>query len=361
MMNVYGSKISYYTGKLEAYLRYKDIPYQLVVPYGEEKAIRENVGAMQFPIVKRPDGRWMSDTTPIILQLESEQPAPPVLPPNPVVGFIALLIEDYADEWLWRPAMHYRWSYSHDRELLSSIIVDEMLRDVPIPRFVKRRVIKLRQRRGFVIGDGVRAETWDHVEAGYFAALDNMTSMLEDRRFLLGDAPSIADFGFMAPMLRHFGHDPTPVDIMRNRAPAVYEWLARVWNARSPEAGPNFVKEISADTGPMLQEVCETHLEQLAANAVAFAAGPKRFSMTIQNCDYVKMPVSRYRVACLERLREAFAGLSDQDQSTVRTLLPHPQAEILWSPAIAAFSGYDEARRAPFGKAINVYANGYPR
>ena len=39
--------------------------------------------------------------------------------------FVALLVEDYADEWLWRPAMHYRWSYAHDRELLSSIIIDE--------------------------------------------------------------------------------------------------------------------------------------------------------------------------------------------------------------------------------------------
>ena len=24
------------------------------------------------------------------------------------------LLEDYADEWLWRPAMHYRWSYEAD-------------------------------------------------------------------------------------------------------------------------------------------------------------------------------------------------------------------------------------------------------
>jgi len=73
------------------------------------------------------------------------------------------------------------------------------------------------------------------------------------------------------------------------------------------------------------------------------------------------MPVSRYRVACLERLREAFFELSNQDQSTIRALLPHSQAEILWSPSIAACSGYDEERLAPFGKAINVYANGFPR
>jgi len=33
-------------------------------------------------------------------------------------------------------------------------------------------------------------------------------------------------------MFRHFGIDPTPSRIMRNTAPAVYEWVARMWNAR---------------------------------------------------------------------------------------------------------------------------------
>lgn len=361
MLKVYGSKISYYTGKLEAYLRYKGLDYQRLSPYAKQKAIRENVGAMQMPIVQRTDGRWMSDTTPIILQLESEHPTPSVLPPDPTLRFIARLLEDYADEWLWRPAMHYRWSYAHDRELLSSVIVDELLQHVPLPRFVKRRAIALRQRRGFVTGDGVRPQTREHVEAGYLAALDNMSRMLANRPFLLGDAPSLADFGFMAPMLRHFGQDPTPVEIMRDRAPAVYAWVARVWNARASDDVPRFLDEVPADAAPMLQEVCETHLAQLAANAVAYAAGPGRFAMTIQGCDYIKLPVSRYRVACLERLREEFASLPGEVQSTLRALLPHSQAEILWSPGIPAASGYDEERLAPFGKAINVYANGFPR
>ena len=31
-----------------------------------------------------------------------------IYPADPMLRFAALLIEDYADEWLWRPAMHYR-------------------------------------------------------------------------------------------------------------------------------------------------------------------------------------------------------------------------------------------------------------
>ena len=49
------------------------------------------------------------------------------------------------------------------------------------------------------------------------------------------------------------------------------------------------------------------------------------------------------------------------NESEVRRLLPYSQAEILWCPDIPANSGYDEDGEAPFGKAINVYAKGYPR
>jgi len=360
-MRVYGSRISYFTGKLEAYLRYKGLPYRLVAHYRERSAILQNAGAVQLPTVQRADGRWMSDTTPMLQFLETEHPDPPVMPPDPVVRFIALLLEDYADEWLWRPAMHYRWSYAHDRELLSSTIVDELVTHVAMPRFVKRRLIQTRQRVGFVIRDGVRKDTRSHVEGSYFAALDNLSKMLEQRNFLFGDAPSVADFGFMGPMFRHFGQDPTPAELMRNRAPAVYAWVARVWNAHAPQAGPSFVGEVPDETGPMLREVCETHLEQHRANATAYHAGRRRFPLVVQNCRYKSLPTSRYRVACLERLREIFAALGDGEQKRVRDLLPFPQASILWSSNPPAASGYDEERRAPFNQAINVYDRGLPR
>lgn len=360
-MRVYGSKISYYTGKLEAYLRYKGLEYERLPSTIHQREIRKHVGAMQMPVVERDDGRWMSDSTPILLQLETEHPRPAILPANEAVRFIGLLLEDYADEWLWRAAMHYRWSYSRDRELLSSIIVDELMPHIPLPRFAKRRIIQLRQRIGFVIRDGVRKQTGEHVEAGYFAALDNMTRMLETRSYLLGDAPSIADFGFMAPMLRHFGQDPTPAEVMRERAPAVYAWVARVWNAKPPASGPCFVETIPKDTAPMLKEVSETHLHQLAVNAEAFGRGARRFQMRVQGCEYVKLPVSRYRVACLERLRAAHAALTESDRAVVQALLPYPEAGILWDPAFQTRSGYDEEGEAPFNRAINVYGRGVPR
>ena len=358
-MIVYGVSVSYYTGKLETYLRYKGIDYTMTPPYADAARIREQVGAIQVPIVERDDGRWMSDSTPMILQLEQEHPTPGILPTDPVVRFISLLIEDYADEWLWRPAMHYRWSYDHGRELLSRILADEIAGHLKVPRWMTIRTLKKRQHTSFVIKDGVTADTWDHVEQGYFNALDTMTSILGHRPYILGNAPSLADFGLMGPMLRHFAQDPDPQEIMRNRAPAVYEWVARMWHAQHPDNGPVFLEQIDEVMTPMLHEICETHLVQLRKNAAAFDRGAQRFEMTVQGCQYRELPVSRYRVWCLQQLKEHFSSLPATDQEDVRNLLPWPEAAVLWD-ADTVESGYDEAREAPFNQAINVYGNGTP-
>ena len=73
-LTVYGSKVSYFTGKLEAYLRFKEIPYQyqpMTVEYFN-RIVPEKTGAQQMPAMEFPDGRWATDTSPIIDWFESK-------------------------------------------------------------------------------------------------------------------------------------------------------------------------------------------------------------------------------------------------------------------------------------------------
>jgi glutathione S-transferase len=359
-VKVYGASVSYYTGKLETYLRYKGLAHERGSPYDVRHEIMEQLGSIQHPMIKRSDGRWMSDSTPMILQFETEYPERSILPKNPVVEFIAHLIEDYADEWLWRVAMHYRWSYDHDRELLCRILADELTAHVKLPRFVRARIVKNRQLKGFVINDGVTGETREHVESGYHRILALMSSVLESRPFILGDKPSLADIGLMGPMLRHFGQDPTPAEIMRDTAPLVFEWLGRMWNASHQSGDGDFLSSIPGDLTPMLQEISETHLVQLTDNAKAWHQNQDKFSMTVQGCQYQRLPVSRYRVYCLEMLRERFASLDEVSQNAVKALLPFAPAEILWQDDLQAKSDYDAARQAPFNKPINVFDGAVP-
>lgn len=361
MMQVYGSRISYYTGKLETYLRYRSIPYELRATVGNEKKLIAGAGVVQMPVVQLADGRWMTDTTPMIAWLESQHAGDAIYPEDPALNFLALLIEDYADEWLWRSAMHYRWSYRLSSQYASEILYEELIRGVlPIPRPVALNRLKHRQFGGFVRGDGVNSKTREHVEASYVAVLDRMQTILERRAFLMGDAPTIADFGLMGPMFRHFGQDPTPAEIMRTRAPAVYEWVARMWNAKPSARGTKLMAEIDAPLSAFVAEVCETHLAQLRQNAEAFSRGHERYDQTIQACRYANVPTSRYRVWCLEILRRAWSELDPNAQVRVRALLELPGASILWDECEFASSTYDTEREAPFNRAINVFGKGVP-
>lgn len=63
----------------------------------------------------------------MIQWLENKHPQNPVFPKDPVLGFLALLIEDYGDEWLWRPAMWWRWVPKVSRVSLGRRIVSELI------------------------------------------------------------------------------------------------------------------------------------------------------------------------------------------------------------------------------------------
>ena len=75
-LRVYGSELSYYTGKLEAYLRYKEIPHERLAMTSHlfRVTVPRATGAAQMPAVELPDGRWMTDTTPIIDWCETTWP-----------------------------------------------------------------------------------------------------------------------------------------------------------------------------------------------------------------------------------------------------------------------------------------------
>lgn len=352
-LRVYGSEISYFTGKLEAYLRYKQIPY-VRVPEHSMKIAKKRTGVAQMPSIELPDGRLLVDTTPTIAWLESQHPDPPVIPADPLQAFFALLLEDYGDEWLWRPAMHYRWDYPADSLLLRRKIVDELTGHVPLPKFIKRFVIFTRQQRGFTLGDGVTAATWDHVEGTYLKNLEYMQAIFKERRFLFGDVPTVADFGYFASMFRHFGQDPTPSTIMRETAPEVYEWVARLWNARADTIEGNLVTGVPEDLGPILDEIGATYLEHLCANAEALKAGSKRFDVEMQGVRYTGVRTAAYRVWCLEQLRKHFTALPQSAEDAAKAILEkHGCWEPMWRVG-GIDSGVDPSGQAPFGAAASM-------
>src|SRR5439155_8775549 len=80
------------------------------------------------PVVQTPAGEFMWDSTAMIHHLELRFPEPAVLPPDPVQRFLCYVVEDAADEWLYRPAVGTRWYFPENAALGGF----ELARDVAV-------------------------------------------------------------------------------------------------------------------------------------------------------------------------------------------------------------------------------------
>ncbi len=226
-VTLYGSSISYFTGKMENYFKIRDIPYKrLVSPYPSfEKKMKKMVGIHQMPAVVLPDGRWMTDTTMMIQWFESKFKNSSIVPADSTQAFICYLLEDWADEWWWRPAMHYRWHYKEGAEFASDHLAKELLGTFPAPHFLKKIFLSRRQRNGYTVGDGISQDNIDAVEANVRNLFINLDKIFSKRSFIFGETPSLADIGLSGPFYRHFALDPVPLKIIKNEAPSILNWL----------------------------------------------------------------------------------------------------------------------------------------
>jgi glutathione S-transferase len=338
-LKVIGGHESYFTGKLESYLRAKGIAYENM-PFTMEglQEVAAQTGFFQIPQVQGPDGGWLVDTTSTIEYLDRLHPEPSTSPTDPAANFIALLLEDYADEWLWRPAMHYRWSFKDGAELLSSWLAEHSpVTDLSLEETKAGWVA--RQKGTFVDGDGVTNETRSAVESSYQHALEALEVIFERRDFILGDRPTQADFGFMGPMFRHFFCDPDPARIMRDTAPGVHEWVARMWNMKPHRfASASEIQGIPDDLGYLLKPVLSAYLPYLMCNQQAVIAGHDQVHYEALDVAWTE-PSKPFRLGCLDQLRKAYQALDDGARAQLAQVFNDSAAEsILATPA----TGYAE-------------------
>lgn len=343
MLKVHGLDLSYFTGKLEAYLRGKQIPYELIeMDTADFKRCGKATGVAQMPQVEWTNGQWLSDTTLIIEFLEKLTPQTTVMPQNSSMRFIAQLLEDFGDEWLWRPALYYRWAHAQDARLMSHRLADGMMRDVPLPFFMRRWAILNRQRFHFLWLDGVRSNTAKRIEAHYLETLNALESVLKKTPFLLGQRPTLADYGMYGSMFRHFFCDPTPARMMRMQAPAVHEWVARMWNTDLHTFNDiAFATEISEEIQPLIEIVCQEFLPYMQANEDAVLAQEKHFKFNSKGTAF-KLPTQRYRAWRYQRLRQRYQLLDRQTQDYLNTCLPelgNALARAVLSPIEARIKG----------------------
>ena len=282
MYILYGSEASLYTGKIRAYLNYKQLPFTEVLSTVSvyKKIIRPKTGVTFIPVVKTPSDEYLQDTARIIDYFEAQARANTqadtntnnlsVVPNTPAQHLVSELFALWGDEWLVIPAMHYRWNkdnFPFIYEEFGQVVTPKA------PKFVRAYFGKklAKKFQGFVPLLGITEKSIPYIEDWYEnTVLHYLNEHFATHKFLLGDKPCTGDFGLLGPLYAHLYRDPAPKQLMDKLAPNVAAWVKRMNNPsaekhtsaaasndNNPASNPAFLEndEIPATLLPLLKNM----------------------------------------------------------------------------------------------------------
>ena len=249
---VHGVRPSFFTRKVTGYLDYKRLPWWLSPDAGSIPAAREAGWPGGIPVVATPEGEMIWDSTAMIIHLDRVHPEPGVTPPG-TFGFLDFLVDDFVDEWLYRPAIGTRWLWPENtvtgrweiaREASYSTAVPAAIAaklDGPPPppsgdaiqAFVEAAM------NGAMVTAGVNAENidaWMGSSVGPFqrALAAHLT---ETSPYLFGERPSLGDFALFGANMAHFTNDPACRRWIEGVAPRVIEHTHALATSRGRSFG----------------------------------------------------------------------------------------------------------------------------
>lgn len=327
-LTLMGAPGSPYTRKMLAVLRYRHLPYRLILgtqrsdDLGLPKAKVGLLPTFYFP-GSTGELEAVVDSTPIIRQLEDAFEDRKVIPTDPVIRFLDFLLEDYGDEWLTKAMFHYRWYYQADIERAGDILPRWTGGTTPekdinaMSKFIADRQIS----RLYVVGSN--DTTAPVIEASYKRYLEALKAHLENSPFLLGARPGAADFAAYGQLTQLTHFDPTPMDVALKDAPRVFAWVDVVDDLSGLE--PNGDDWISRDAVPdtiraILTEMGRTYVPVMMANAQALATGAEQVETKVDGLPWVQQPFP-YQAKCVQWIRNQYADLSTNDQAAVDKIL----------------------------------------
>jgi glutathione S-transferase len=323
-----------YTRKMLALLRYRWLPYRLIMGSHDAKGLpAPKVSLLPTFFFPDADGtlQAVTDSSPILRRLDAEYPARRVRPEDPALAFLDSLLEDYGDEWLTKAMFHYRWAYAADIKRASDILPNWArgpLSDAALAEagsvFAARQIPRLR----YV---GSNEVTGPVIEASYMRFLDAFESHLKTYPFLLGARPGGGDFGVLGQLTQLALFDPTPMAITADRAPRVFAWVsgAEDLSGLEPAEADWFSADaLPATTKAILAEVGRVHIPLLLANAKAVRAGAAQVETEIDGQPWVQQPFP-YQAKCLGWLREEYAALDPGARASVAAVLAETGCEAL--------------------------------
>jgi len=257
MYRLFSWEHSYFSGKVRAYLRYKQRCGALGDGYEDILATPELIqglliprsGSGAVPQLEAPDGTWVQDSSEILDFCEAAHPEAPVIPSPetaPRQCLASHLVELLADEWLVVPAFWSRWYWSEPDRAPSHRVFNEQqwgaVMAPDAPGDARRAAGASFFEAAFGISDtrgnprgvyaglvhlGADARTETKWQASQHRVLTHLETHFARHDYALGGRPSLADFGLLAPLYAHLYRDAVPGFALRVFFPLVTEWVER--------------------------------------------------------------------------------------------------------------------------------------
>jgi glutathione S-transferase len=257
MYRLFSWEHSYFSGKVRAYLRFKQEQQALgegfedilATPDLIARLLTPKSGSGAIPQLEAPDGTWIQDTSGIIDYCEAAHPESAICPDplaSPRQRLAAYLIELLADEWVVVPAFWQRWYFSENGREPSHRVYNEQqwgaVLAADAPGDARRAAGAKFFEAAFGISHpredpkgvyagllhlGCDARTEHAWQASQQALLGHLETHFLVHDYVLGGRPSLADFGLLGPLYAHLYRDPVPGFYLRTHFPLVCEWVER--------------------------------------------------------------------------------------------------------------------------------------
>jgi glutathione S-transferase len=307
---LFGADTSPYSSKVRAFLQYKGVEFEWVARARDnEEAFQAAARVPTVPLLISPGRPVSQDSTAMLAALEADHPEPSSVPDDPACAALALVLEDYADEWLNKSMFQQRWSRPPDNKAAALRTFQQLYGGKP-PRARKAACEQISARMAERLSlVGADTDNWETLETSYRRFALRLNTHLEDHHFIFGGRPSAADFA-IAAQLQQMLTDPTPGEWLRDRAPFVVAWCEAM---RAPKAGgPSAdLSDLSETLAPMFsKEVTKTYLPWAAANAASASRQRNKFSVTLED-GLFEQATQRYAARAFRSVKSVFAGLRD--------------------------------------------------
>lgn len=245
---VHGLTVSYFTRKVTGYLDHLGVPWRLAPSIGANPVARELGWNGGIPVISNPAGEMMWDSTAVILHLDLQRPDRSVLPDDPILRFLAFVLDDFSDEWFYRHAVGSRWLIDENQVTGSWDIAREGARELGADADAVRAFVTSAMTDS-LLRLGTSAENLDAwIQESLVPWQRAYAAHLASHRHLLGERPSLADFAFFGGNAAHFLNDPWCRRLHDSVAPEVVAATQRMMEPSAEPLGPWLTADDLPDT-----------------------------------------------------------------------------------------------------------------